>query len=219
MTPGEVNASRHSAWQVVEASKIPMGALLRLFEELPPFSAWPGLPLQAKRRFLQAVSLGPDACTCVAVLQDNLEPIGYLIVVTHVARFWLAVWPVSLRIALPALIRRLRNCVGPGYQLYRGALARGGEKSGRVLRVAVLPAFRGSGVASALYDFVKAILARQGISTLETMISPQNTASLALHKRSGWAMKIPTRGYVRARLPVGGNTHKDINNQCRRGIS
>jgi uncharacterized protein len=54
-------------------------------------------------------------------------------------------------------------------------------------RIVVDPAYRRTGVGSALYDATEAASARHGRMTLEVYVEPPNAASLAFHRSRGYA--------------------------------
>lgn len=83
-----------------------------------------------------------------------------------------------------------------------------------VWQIAVLPAFRGMGIATRLLDHVLARDANADVSTVEATVTPSNTASRALFaafaKEKGATLKVRT-GFERDAFPDGhGHEPEDL---------
>ncbi len=75
------------------------------------------------------------------------------------------------------------------------------QRKGWVNRLAVLPEYRRSGVASALISACEDGIRRQGIEIVAVLIEPDNAASAALFEKSGYKADVPVRYYRKLSHP------------------
>jgi ribosomal protein S18 acetylase RimI-like enzyme len=75
------------------------------------------------------------------------------------------------------------------------------HRKGWINRLAVLPAYRGYGVASALVAACEKALSGVGIEIIGALIEPANLASCALFEKLGYRNDVPARYYRKLARP------------------
>jgi len=75
------------------------------------------------------------------------------------------------------------------------------HRKGWINRLAVLPEYRGRGVASSLVAACEKALRVSGIEIVAALIEPENTVSCALFERLGYRNDVPARYYRKLARP------------------
>jgi len=128
------------------------------------------------------------------VAVEDEQVIGYVITPSSIIRLyqaalqsgfiWRLTWGtisgsygLSLRAVLLLIVDKLRLGLSPVVRDFRGA---------QILSIAVAPAARGRGAASALLAQAVDYLSRRGVRRIKLEVRPENTAALHLYRKFGF---------------------------------
>jgi ribosomal-protein-alanine acetyltransferase len=111
------------------------------------------------------------------------------------ASFGRDAWPREAFEEYALTFPRLFLIAAAGMRLVGYSIACISGKAGEIASIAVLPAYRGRGIARALLAATLGRLRRRGLRSVWLMVRPDNTGAIALYRRAGFVRTSTIRGY------------------------
>ena len=136
--------------------------------------------------------MGPAAKICVRVFRR--QDLSRILKIER-ASFGRDAWPVEAfeecAITSPSLFLVARA----GTEIAGYGIACISRGAGEIASIAVLPRYRGRGVATALLKAMIRKLRRQGVRSISLMVRIDNADAIALYRRFGFVRTATVRGY------------------------
>jgi len=156
-----------------------------------------GLATRAMYRALCQDAVAGSGGVCVVASYDRRVS-GFAMGLIDRRRYWSgflarhpavgasALWRVASRRL--AKIRQSRRPFRSTSFVRPRAWRESSPRIGKIIYVGVSPPFRRSGIATALYRELESQFARRGVRRIDSLIDPDNAASIRLHEATGWTL-------------------------------
>ena len=186
---------------------------IQIFSEIVPSGFIMKCSREVRESFLVHLLASPLGYVVLALDENIGKGVGYVIATKNTTHFWYNFLLTHRpRISAEILLNRYRSTKNGNIARLEGgvnkdfatesAWSASSNEIGRIFFIGVLPAYRGSGLGTAMYYHLAKILRLEGCKRIEAHIDEGNLASLSLHRKSGYEIRELQRGYFKAVLDL-----------------